>query len=189
MREIALHLLDVARNSVEAGATRLLVTVLEDEAADRLVLEIVDNGRGMDEAALGRATDPFYSTRTTRRVGLGLPLLRATCERCGGGLQVQSEPGRGTHLTATLQLRHWDRPPLGDLGAVVQALACEAERVHLVYRHRVGSQWFTIDTNELQYELDDVHLRDPIVLAWLARHVNEQLARLREEAGAETPSA
>ncbi|MHB8996373.1 MAG: ATP-binding protein [Armatimonadota bacterium] len=180
MREIAYHILDIARNSIEAGATRLLITVIEDERADRLAVEFVDNGRGMQAEEARRAADPFYTTRRTRRFGMGLSLFKATCERCGGTLEVQSMDGTGTHVVAQMKLLHVDRPPLGDMGGVLQSLACEAERVHLTYRHGVDGGWLSIDTNALQYELDDVGLHSPMALAWLGRHVNEELRRLRQ---------
>ena len=179
MREIALHILDIARNSIEAGATRLLITVIEDERADGLTIEIVDNGRGMAEEELRHATDPFYTTRQTRRFGLGLSLLEATCQRCGGEMHLRSIDGHGTHVTASLQWSHLDRPPMGDMGASISALAAGAAQVQLTYRHGVNGQWLTIDTNALQYELDDVGLRTPTVLQWLTRHVNAQLREMR----------
>jgi len=178
MREISLHILDIARNSIEAGATRLHLTIHEDTAHDQLSVEIIDNGRGMDEVELYQATDAFHTSRKTRRQGLGLPLFKATCERCGGTLGLTSRLMEGTQVNVTMQLSHLDRPPLGDMGAVIQALACEAKKVHLTYVHTVGDSRFILDTNELQWELDDVSLRSPLVLEWLRRHVNECLQNM-----------
>lgn len=179
MREIALHILDIARNSLDAGATRLLITVIEDERADELTVEIVDNGRGMDQEELQHATDPFYTTRQTRRFGMGLSLLESTCQRCAGELQLRSIDGHGTHVTALMQWSHLDRPPMGDMGATISALAVAATDVHLTYRHGVNGRWLSIDTNYLQYELDDVGLRTPMALEWLAKHVNARLREMR----------
>jgi anti-sigma regulatory factor (Ser/Thr protein kinase) len=171
MRELSLHILDIARNSIEAGATALQVTIVERRKTDTLELTVRDNGRGMDPAAAQRATDPFFTTRDTRRVGLGLPLLQATCERCGGTLEIRSRPGEGTEVRGTLQLAHLDRPPLGDMGKVIQALACEADRTSLRYRHQTDSRRFEIDTHELKKELGGVPVTDPRVLCWLAEFV------------------
>lgn len=182
MRELALHILDLARNSLEAGATRLQLSIVEDTGTDMLCFELTDNGRGMTREQLRQATDPFFTTRQTRHQGLGLPLLKATCERCGGVLSMQSLPGKQTRVTAKLPLAHLDCPPLGDMGAVIQALACEAERVHLTYRHVIGANQFALDTNQLQYELDDIVLRNPIVLDWLRSYVNDNLRKMRAEA-------
>jgi anti-sigma regulatory factor (Ser/Thr protein kinase) len=179
VREIALHVLDIARNSVEAGANRLLITILEDEKADLLTVELVDNGRGMDDEQLRRAADPFYTTRHTRRFGLGLSLFKTTCEQSGGDLTVKSMSGTGTHVIARMKLSHVDRPPVGDMGGVMQSLACEADRVHLTYRHGIGGRWLSVDTNALQYELDDIGLRSPLALQWLRKHVEDGLRDLR----------
>lgn len=178
MREISLHILDIARNSIEAGATRLHLTITEDPANDLFTVEVTDNGHGMDELELQKATDAFHTSRKTRRQGLGLPLFKATCERCGGTLSISSSPMEGTQVLATMQFSHLDRPPLGDMGAVIQVLACEAKKVHLTYSHIVGTSRLILDTNELQWELDDVSLRSPLVLEWLRRHVNESLQKM-----------
>ena len=171
MRELSLHILDIARNSIEAGATALHVAIVEHQDTDALELIVRDNGRGMDEAIATHAADPFFTTRETRKVGLGLSLLRATCERCGGTLDIQSKPGEGTEVRGTMRLTHLDRPPLGDMGKVVQALACEAERTSLRYRHQTNGKRFEIDTRDLQKELGDVPVTDPRVLCWLAEFV------------------
>jgi len=177
MREMALHILDVARNSIEAGATDLQLTVIEDGSTDRLEFELRDNGPGLGPDALGRVTDAFYTTRTTRRVGLGLALLQATCDRCEGNLLVASEQGHGTTVHGVLRLGHVDRPPLGDMGGAIQALVCEAARTHLRYRHVVDGHAFELDTRALQGELGEVPLSHPTVLDWVGDHVN---AALRE---------
>jgi len=171
MRELSLHILDIARNSIEAGATALQVTIAEHPDTDTRELIVRDNGRGMDDEAAKRALDPFFTTRETRKVGLGLSLLRATCERCGGTLEIRSKPGEGTEVRGTMRLAHVDRPPLGDMGKVVQALACDAQRTTLRYRHQTDGKRFEIDTRDLQKELGEVPVTDPRVLCWLAEFV------------------
>jgi hypothetical protein len=171
MRELSLHILDIARNSVEAGATALQIAVVERQDTDTLELIVRDNGRGMDAGALKRAADPFFTTRETRKVGLGLSLLKATCERCEGALEIQSRPGEGTEVHGTLRLGHVDRPPLGDMGKVVQALALDAKRTSVRYRHQTNGKRFEVDTIDLQKELGDVPVTDPRVLCWLAEFV------------------
>jgi signal transduction histidine kinase len=107
MRELSLHILDALENSREAGATAIELVVEEDTTADRLAITIRDNGRGMSQAQLDRIGDPFFTTRTTRHVGLGIPLFKAAAERCNGNLTVTSQPGRGTTLQATLTVLLW----------------------------------------------------------------------------------
>lgn len=178
MRELALHLLDIARNSVEAGATVLELTVSEDGPADHLSFCLSDNGRGMDAATLRQATDPFFSTRTTRRQGLGLSLLQEACKRSDGELEIASTPGEGTTVRGTMRLSHMDRPPLGNMGGLIQALACEGNLQAVRYRHVRNGQEFHLDTSHLMCNLGGSSLANPQVLCWLERMVNEELAGL-----------
>jgi hypothetical protein len=178
MRELSLHLLDLARNSVEAGATIVELDITEDPPTGVFSFELRDNGRGMDEATLARAADPFFTSRTTRRVGMGLALMRAACERCGGGLEVASEPGAGTVVRGRLLASHLDCPPLGDMGAVAQSMACEAEAVSFLYRHRVGDAIFLLDTGNLESKLGSRCCSDARALCRLREHVNQELRLL-----------
>ena len=115
MKELSLHILDIAQNSVKAGATLIQITIEEDTVADTLRITVADNGCGMDKDLLQRVRDPFTTTRTTRKVGMGIPLLEAAAVQCGGGLDIQSQPGVGTTLTAWFGLSHIDRAPVGDM--------------------------------------------------------------------------
>lgn len=178
MRELSLHILDLARNSLEAGATEVALTVVEDPDSDSVQITVADNGRGMDAETLARVCDPFFTTRETRAVGLGLALFRATCERCGGGMEVTSEPGVGTVVRGWLQQSHLDRPPLGDMGAVLQSLAVESGQVRLRYEHRSGTATFVVDSCDLQEELGGVALNSAPALVWLRAHVRESLREI-----------
>ena len=113
MRELSLNVLDIAQNSLSAGATLVEITVTEETAADRLIIAIGDNGRGMTPEQVRRVSDPFYTTRTTRKVGMGIPLFRMAAEMAGGSLDIDSVPGEGTRVTAAFGLSHIDRMPLG----------------------------------------------------------------------------
>lgn len=178
MRELALHFLDLTRNSIEAGADLIELEISETTACDRLVFVLRDNGRGMDPEVAEHATDAFFTTRTTRRFGLGLALLKGTCQLCEGDLAVQSELGQGTTVRGSLRPGHWDCPPLGDMGAVVQCLALESDRVTFVYHHEVDGVAFHLDTREIACPLGTGSLTDPRVLCWLADHVNNALEAL-----------
>jgi anti-sigma regulatory factor (Ser/Thr protein kinase) len=179
MRELSLHILDLARNSIEAGASELTIEVTELPAEDLLVVVVADNGRGMDEATRRRAADAFFTSRTTRRQGLGLALFQAMCERCEGSMEIESAPGQGTTVRARVRLGHLDRPPLGDMGGVIQSVACEADRVRLRYRHEAAGGVFALDTAELQREGEDVPVTSPAVLHWIGEHVREGLRERR----------
>ncbi len=179
MLELALHALDILRNAVEAGATQVELTIIEDEPADRLTLTISDNGRGMDDETIRRALNPFYTTRTTRHVGLGLPLFAAAAETAGGGLTIRSRPGAGTTVEATFQLSHPDRQPLGDIAATLLAFLLSDAAPELRYTHRViaspvsDERDFAFDTAAIRAELDGLPLNHPLVARWLAEYLAE----------------
>lgn len=178
MRELSLHILDVLENAIEAGATRITLTIEEDCARNRLAITVEDNGRGMDRDLATHVLDPFFTTRQTRHVGLGLPLLAAAAERAGGGIAVESTPGVGTRVTATFQLRHWDRAPLGDLAATILAVLLGQTPVTLCYTHRVDGREFHCDSAALCAALDGVPLTHPQVRAWLRGYLEEGIAGL-----------
>lgn len=178
MRELSLHILDCLENAIEAGATRITLTIDEDTAQDRMTIKVEDNGRGMAPGFAAQVLDPFVTTRKTRHVGLGLPLLAAACERAGGCLDVQSRPGEGTTVTATFQLHHWDRAPLGDLAATLMAVLLAETSPALAYRHRVDGREFACDALELREILGEVPFSHPRVRAWLREYLDEGIAGL-----------
>ncbi|MBM3293299.1 MAG: ATP-binding protein [Candidatus Aminicenantes bacterium] len=135
LEDLSFHVLDIAENAVSAKAKRVSIRVEERRSKDRLVLEIKDDGRGMGRRRLARARDPFFTTKKTRRVGLGLPLLAQASEAAGGGMKIDSEPGRGTKVRATFRLGHIDRQPLGDMAATLEALVVGHPAVDFRYTH------------------------------------------------------
>ena len=161
MEDLALHVLDIAQNAAEAGATRIDVRVDEDPAADRLRSSSRDNGRGMDAATAARRADPFFTTRETRIVGLGLALLRQAAEAAGGGLTVASQPGRGHAVTAAFDLGHLDRAPLGDLETTVLVLLASHPDLDLEWTHRRGGRDYSLATSDLRAALDGAPLASP----------------------------
>lgn len=180
MLELSLHLLDIARNAVEAGAGRVAITIEEDAAADRLTIEVADDGRGMAPETARRALDPFFTTRSTRHVGLGLPLLEQAARQCGGSLALESAPGRGTTVRAAFQRSHWDRAPLGDLPGALLALLLAGRPVELAYLHRVDGREFRFDTAEARRAAGDVPLTHPKIRGWILDALREGEMDLRE---------
>lgn len=177
MRELSLHILDAIENSLEAGATLIEVTIAEDLAADRLTITIRDNGQGMSEEQLIRASDPFFTTRRTRHVGLGIPLFKAAAERCNGSLRITSQLGKGTTLEATFQHSHLDRAPLGDITGTLLAIILSGScDVH--YIHRVNGREFAFHTAEVRAELGDIPLTHPRVRQWLEEFIAAGEAKL-----------
>lgn len=167
MRELALHLLDIAENSVAADASDILITVDEDSIRDCLRMSVEDNGRGMDEDMVARVTDPFVTSRTTRKVGLGIPLLKAAAEGCNGYLRINSARGKGTRLEVEFQRSHIDRMPLGDLVGTWFELLVAWPQVHWTFRYRAEGQEFLFDDAPVKNELGDVSLSEPAILTYL----------------------
>jgi hypothetical protein len=191
VRELSLHILDVIENSLEAGATEISLRVDEDLQSDRLTISVTDNGRGMDAQTAQRALDPFYTTRTTRHVGLGLPLFKAAAERCNGGLSITSQPGQGTTVVARFQHSHIDRAPLGDMPATLLSVLLSGRPIRLRYVHRVDDRRFEFDTEELRQNLGDVPFSHPLVRQWLQDYLEqgEQLVATGAGPASETPAA
>lgn len=179
MRELSLHILDVLENSVEAGATRIELLIEEDLQNDILRITIRDNGRGMDEDVARKVLDPFFTTRTTRHVGLGLPLLAAAAQQCNGKLQIQSQPGEGTTLEVTFQYSHIDRAPIGNMTATLLAILMSERPVDIYYKHAIGKRTFQFDTAEIRKELGSVPFSHPLVREWLESTLREGLATLQ----------
>jgi hypothetical protein len=186
MRELSLHILDATENSLQAGATRIDLAIEEDLAADRLTITVSDNGRGMSGEQLSRVFDPFFTTRSTRHVGLGIPLFQAAAQRCNGDLTMTSELGRGTRLKATFQHSHIDRAPLGNIVRTLMAIILSADRgtgpCDLQYVHTVDGRVFEFDTAAVRAELGDISLAHPAVRSWLQDYLTEGEAELRREA-------
>jgi len=135
MQDLSLHILDVVENSIRAGATEVNVRLTENKAENLLILEIVDNGEGMDEATRKQCLDPFFTTKERKDVGLGLPLLGQSVEETGGKLVIESMKGKGTKIIATYQLNHIDRRPLGDLEGTIRCLRETHPEIDLFYKY------------------------------------------------------
>lgn len=145
MEDISLHILDVAENALNAGASRIEIRIVEESKEDLMKIEIKDNGCGMDEQMVSQVLDPFYTTKAGKRVGLGLPLLAQAAKEAGGNMEIQSRPDKGTMICATFQLSHPDLKPLGDMFETLATLTCAHPGVEFIFEHQrndtVICQW------------------------------------------------
>ena len=175
-----MHIMDILQNSTRAKANNITLEVLENHDADTLTLIFKDDGCGMSAEMVEKVTNPFFTTRTTRKVGLGLPLLKQNTEQTGGSMHIDSEVGVGTTVTAVFGLTHLDRPPMGDLaGTMVLTIAAHPEIHFILHFQRVkdGAEQtdYILDTDELYEALDGVSMQEPEVMAYIKEMVEENL--------------
>ena len=182
MKEIALHILDIAQNSISAKAS--LVELTLSETPESITFTIVDNGKGMSPELLAQVIDPFTTTRTTRKMGLGLPLLRMAAEQTGGSLTIDSTQGVGTTVTALFRPAHIDCPPVGDMADTITLLLQGAPQLELHYTHAIEENAFHLTTEELRAQLGpEISLAEPEVILWIRDYLQEQEMLLRENKG------
>lgn len=179
MREIALHILDIAENGVAAGATRMNLNINENIKDNWLDITIEDNGKGMDDEMVARIIDPFVTSRTTRKVGLGIPLFKAAAEACNGYLKITSSVGKGTTVFARFQYDHIDRMPLGNLSETFLTLFIGYQEVHWIFKVQVNDQCFEFDDEPIKKELAGVPLTEPSVLKFIREYLEEGLQEIQ----------
>jgi len=170
--------MDLAENGLNAGATLIELSVDEDRRVNCLTITIRDNGRGIPEKLVNDALSPFFTTRTTRRVGLGLSLFREASRRCEGSFELKSEEGKGTEVSASFRLNHIDLAPLGDMGTTLSCLIMGNPGVDFLYRHRVDDRTFQLDTRQVKAELEGVNINEPEVVQYIGALINESLSEL-----------
>ncbi len=178
MKELSLNILDITENSLKAKAT--LVEILLTENDDTLTITIKDNGTGMTKEILEQVRNPFYTTRTTRKVGMGIPLFQFAAEQTGGNVSIESRhneifpDNHGTTVSALFYKRHIDFTPLGDMVSTVVTLIQGHPDIDFSFEHRVNDKIVKLDTNELRAVLDDVPLDTFEVLIWIKENLEEQ---------------
>jgi hypothetical protein len=175
MEDISLHILDIAQNSIAAGASRVEISIREFQPQDLLDVTIRDNGSGMDEEQVKKVTDPFYTTRKTRKVGLGLPLFKASAEASGGCMEIHSRKGTGTAVQALFHTGHIDCLPMGKMEDTITTLIFCNPDVDFSYRHEYCGRHFMLDTREIREQLGEVSITTPDVLDWIKDFIKEGL--------------
>ena len=177
-----MHIADIAENSIDAGATRVEITLKEDSRADRLFLMIQDNGHGMDEEILKKVYDPFFTLKKKgKRFGLGIPLLAQAASQCDGNFSINSAVGRGTDIVAEFRLSHIDRQPLGDIGATMAALIGGHPEIDYKLHYEKDGISYSLDTEKLKAELDEVPINTPGLLKLIKEDINEAIGNLTRQ--------
>lgn len=179
MKEIALHIMDIVQNSVRAGASEITITLSETIAGDALTLTVADNGKGMDPDTCRRAADPYFTSRTTRKVGLGLPLLKMNAGLSGGDMTIDSAPGRGTTVVATFGYSHVDRPPLGDVSGTVALLILSNPAINIIYNHICEGTGWNISTSEIREALGEDAVTDLAIVRSIREIINSNVGEIR----------
>ncbi len=179
MKEISLHVLDIVQNSISAGAKLVSISVDTENEEDMMRIVIDDDGCGMDEETAARVLSPFATSRTTRKVGLGIPFFKEAAEGCGGSFALTSSPGVGTRVYASFRLSNIDRPPLGDMAETMLTLTACNENVDFVYRYTVDKTEFVFDTRQIREILGaDIALTTPDVMAWMKGFLSQGIQEL-----------
>ncbi len=180
MTEISLHILDIAQNSVKAKARNIGIDIYEDTQKDVFSVVISDDGSGMDEEFLKNVTDPFRTTRTTRRVGMGLSLFKNAAEVTGGSFEITSKLGVGTRVMAKFVHSSIDRQPLGDIASTITTLIGSDENIDYKYTHTYNGKKFEFDTAMVKEIMQGVSLNTPEVINWIDEYINEGLKSITE---------
>ena len=173
MQELSLNVLDIAQNSVRAKASLVTILIKKKTADHFLEISIADDGCGMTPEQVARVMDPFFTTRTTRKVGLGIPFFKLSAESTGGSFDIQSELGKGTVTTARYHTDHIDMLPIGDMNATILSLISMNPQMDFVYRRSLDNNSFTLDTRELKAVLEDVPLDSPEVIQFIKETLEE----------------
>ena len=179
MRELSLNVLDIAQNSISANASLIEIEVLEDTAKKELVIGIYDNGRGMTPEQVRNVQDPFFTTRTTRKVGMGIPLFKLAAEQTGGSLEITSEVGAGTRVRTVFKTDSIDFTPVGDMNSTIVMLITMNTDRDFIYRFGIDEKEFTLSTGELKGILGDVPLSEPSIAQWIREYLSEQTQNIR----------
>ena len=189
MKDISLHLMDIVQNSIAAGADKIILRIWVEPKQDtdqeksakisyNLCCEIIDNGRGMEPAFAKKAADPFKTTRKTRNIGMGLPLLKLSAEMAGGELILESELNKGTRIKAFFDVDSIDRIPLGDVASTVKMLVMANPDITWNIWFSSSGEEFELDTDEIKKELEDIPLNNNAVLDWIEKTVNDGIRKV-----------
>jgi hypothetical protein len=176
MRDMSLHILDIAENSINAGASHIEISIRESMEEDAFTLRVDDDGRGIDVEQKKR--DPYFTSKDSKKFGLGIPLLKQAAEWCEGGFSLSPGKGGGTTLLARFRRSHIDLKPLGDVGSTVAVLVAGHPEIAYCVRYERDGHSYRFDTEELRKELEDLPLQTPPVLEYIRENINDGIRRV-----------
>ncbi len=179
MRELSLNILDIAQNSIAAGASLTEIAVKENTEEKTLLIGIYDNGKGMTPEQVENVKDPFFTTRTTRKVGMGIPLFKMAAEQTGGSFNITSQLGVGTRVEAVFKTDSIDFTPLGDMESTISTIVSMNEDKDFLYIRSIDQNEFTFSSKEIKKILDGVPLSEPSVIMWIESYIKEQTESLK----------
>jgi anti-sigma regulatory factor (Ser/Thr protein kinase) len=178
MIELALHIMDIIQNSIIVNANRIELRIYENHSEDILLIEIIDNGYGIDPASVNEDIDPFFTTMPTQKVGIGLSLFKHVAEQCGGAFHIESESSVGTRIVVTMKQSHTDRQPMGDIAGVMALIISENPEIDFVYKHSTEEGEFIFDTKQIKRLLEDTPITHPKVLRFIREIIQENLTEI-----------
>ena len=178
MKDLSMHITDIVQNSIRAEASNILVGINESKKNDIVEICIKDNGFGMSEEVIKKVTDPFFTSRTTRKVGLGISLLKYKCEMTEGKFNIESETGKGTSITATFKYSHLDRPAFGDLSKTIILLVSSNPEIEFIYTHSTDDGSYTFDTNEIKEVLGDTEINNLTIIKHLKELIKNNITEI-----------
>ncbi|MEO0107058.1 MAG: ATP-binding protein [candidate division WOR-3 bacterium] len=180
MQDLSLHILDIVENSIDAGATKIEIMIDENLKKNLLKIMIKDNGKGMDKKTLKKVLDPFYTTKTVRRVGLGLSLFAQSVREAEGNIEIKSKKGKGTVVNAVLTYNHIDRKPMGNMCDTIMALiGTRGNEIDFVYEHCKDNKCFRLDTKEIKDVLNGIPINNPEVIKFLREKIKKEISRIK----------
>jgi len=179
MKDLSLHILDIFQNSTRAKASKIELDIIEDTEKNTYTIIITDDGCGMDEETVKHVADPFFTTRTVRKVGLGIPLFKQNCEQTGGSFLIESKVNTGTRVKATFIHNHIDRPALGDIAGVMVLTALAYSNIYFIYRHEKNGKRYIFDTEEVKDALGGISMQTPEITQYLREMIMENLQDIK----------
>lgn len=181
MNELSLHILDIVQNSIKANAKLVEIIINEQDKNDSYTVTIIDDGHGMDEKTLTEVSDPFFTTRTTRKVGMGTSLFKMAAELCEGFFTIESTVDVGTKVIASFKKSHIDRAPLGAIAETITILILNDKDIDVFYKHIINDKEYVFDTREVRLVLDGIPFTDYSVIEWVKNNIKDGINSITEE--------